>query len=1058
MRISPRLLLVLALLPGVPSLAEAQGYFGQNQVHYGAFDFKIIQTEHFDVYYYDQERAAALDAARMAERSYARLSRILDHRFTERKPIILYASHSDFQQNNAVGYAEGVEGATDPLKQRNVLPFPGSYREFEHVLTHEMVHQFQFDTWSHGHAGANIGALISLNPPGWFVEGMAEYLSLGPKDAATAMWLRDAALEGQLPTIDQLTYDPRIFPYRYGHALLAYIGERWGDEAIGAILKGSGSGSLENAFRRVTGEKFTQLTTDWHDAIQKRFLPEIGNREKARAFATVMLNQEKVDGRYHLAPALSPDGRQVAFFSERNTFFVDLWLADATTGKVVRRLFKSTWSSNYETFRFIYSSVAWSPDGKYLAFVAKSGPRDDIIVLDVDRNKEVSRIEIPLSAALTPSWSPDGKQIVFSGLDGGLSDLFIVNADGTGFKRLTNDKYADLSPVWSPDGKSIAFVTDRGPETDFRTLVIGNYRLALYHLEDGTIELLPHMDRGRNTSPQWSPDGKQLAFLSDRSGVSDIFLYDLGDRQIYRLTDLYTGAGGITSTSPALSWAPQADRLAFVYYEKGNFDVYGLLNPRSLRQQPWTDTPDEDAMASLTLTRPSALAAAPDSAAAAVDTGASRARTVVDGGSIYRSSTGFRAADRAPVRDSTVPAPISVAALLDSAQMALPDTAEFTMKRYHVKFSPDYISQPTVGYTRNNFGRGFYGGTTIVLSDILGGNALVFSGYINGSLAEANILAAYQNTAHRMNYAVGASTAPYFLIGQSSQPAPDTVVTTVDRFIIRQAFGQASYPFNRFSRVEGQLALTNVQEDFLRIADQFDSFGLTGNEDQTTIHVGTSYFAQPSLALVFDNSIPGYVGPYIGRRSRFEISQTLGDWHITQLTADYRRYDHLFGPFVFATRGLVIDRTGRDAGRQLQFIGYPDYVRGYTSGSFYSNECPTASGGGYTGCKGLDNLLGTSFAVGSAELRFPLLNAELGFLPIGFPPIEGAVFYDVGAAWGSPDPSLNPTPIANGNLISSWGTSIRVNVLGFVVLRFDYAFPQQRAVKGYWTVSLGPTF
>ncbi|MGH7532401.1 MAG: basic secretory protein-like protein, partial [Gemmatimonadales bacterium] len=360
---STQKLLALLLLPALPTVAAAQ-YFGQNQVQYGAFDFKIIETEHFDVYYYDSERAAALDAARMAERSYARLSRILDHRFTERKPIILYASHSDYQQNNSVGYAEGIEGATDALKQRNVLPFPGSYQEFQHVVTHEMVHQFQYDTWSHGRAGGNLGALITLNPPGWFVEGMAEYLSIGPVDQATAMWLRDAALEGKLPTIEQLSTDPRIFPYRYGHALLAYIGERWGDEAIGTILKGTLSGSLESAFRRVTGEDFKRLSQEWHDAIQKRFLPEIADRQKARDFAAVMLNEDKVGGTYHLAPALSPDGRQVAFFSERNTFFVDLWLADAVTGKVIRRLFKSTWSSNYETFRFIYSSVAWSPDGK----------------------------------------------------------------------------------------------------------------------------------------------------------------------------------------------------------------------------------------------------------------------------------------------------------------------------------------------------------------------------------------------------------------------------------------------------------------------------------------------------------------------------------------------------------------------------------------------------------------------------------------------------------------------------------------------------------------------
>jgi hypothetical protein len=151
--------LLLLLAPG---LLDAQ-YFGRNKVQYSTFDFKIIQTEHFDVYYYERERVAAMDAARMAERGYARLSKVLNHEFRERKPIILYASHSDFQQTNALGEppGEGTQGVTDFQRNRNVLPFPGSYAEFEHVLQHEMAHQFQYDTWSRGRAGAGLATITA---------------------------------------------------------------------------------------------------------------------------------------------------------------------------------------------------------------------------------------------------------------------------------------------------------------------------------------------------------------------------------------------------------------------------------------------------------------------------------------------------------------------------------------------------------------------------------------------------------------------------------------------------------------------------------------------------------------------------------------------------------------------------------------------------------------------------------------------------------------------------------------------------------------------------------
>src|SRR5688572_8042259 len=582
--------LLIAALAATPALVQGQ-YFGQNRVQYRTFDFKIIQTEHFDVYFYEQERAAALDAARMAERSYARLTHLLNYRFQERKPIILYASHSDFAQTNAVpgGVSEGVEGVTDAYKHRNVLPFPGSYADFEHVLTHEMVHQFQYDVWARGRSG-NIGALVAINPPGWFVEGMAEYLSIGNVDANTAMWVRDAALDGELPTIEEMTFNPYIFPYRYGHALLAYVGERWGDEAIGALLKGTMAGGMDGSIRRTLGITSEALSEEWHDAVQRRFLPAIRDKEKARDFGTELLSRRREGGRYNLAPALSSDGSQVAYFSERRGFTVDLWLADGNNGRVRHRVLKSTWSSNYETYRFINSSVSWSPDGRHLISAAKRGPKDDLLIIDVRRNRVERRIELPLAGITNPSFSPDGRQIVLSGLQGGLSDLYIVNIDGTGLRRLTNDKYADLNPVWSPDGRTIAFVTDRSPETNFTTLEIDEYRIALYDLASGQVVDLEGMHRGRNVSPQWSPDGGQIAFVSDRNGVTNIYLYDLAAREIYPITDLYTGVQGITPISPALSWAREADRLAFVYYHEGEYNVYTVVNPRSLRTTPWRDT------------------------------------------------------------------------------------------------------------------------------------------------------------------------------------------------------------------------------------------------------------------------------------------------------------------------------------------------------------------------------------------------------------------------------------------------------------------------------------
>jgi hypothetical protein len=142
----------------------------------------------------------------MAERWYARYSRILNHKLKGRQPLILYASGPDFQQTTTISGAigEGTGGVTESFKRRIILPVAGSLEATDHVIGHELVHAFQYDFTSQGkthYAGPSPGI---QRLPLWFIEGLAEYLSIGAIDPETAMWMRDVTQREMLPTVKKL--------------------------------------------------------------------------------------------------------------------------------------------------------------------------------------------------------------------------------------------------------------------------------------------------------------------------------------------------------------------------------------------------------------------------------------------------------------------------------------------------------------------------------------------------------------------------------------------------------------------------------------------------------------------------------------------------------------------------------------------------------------------------------------------------------------------------------------------------------------------------------------
>jgi Tol biopolymer transport system component len=550
----------LALCVLTAGTAAAQP-FGRNKVHYEDLDFRVLVTPHFDIYYYPAEHAATLHAARMAERWYDRLSATLHHQFTERQPIVFYASHAQFAQTNVLpGFIpDSVGGVTEHERGRIILPFAAGLGETDHVLGHELVHAFQRDILR------SSGRSMSLLPL-WFLEGMAEYLSIGRIDANTAMWLRDAARQ-PLPAIDRLD-DGRWFPYRYGQALWAYLAGRFGDEVVVTSL--SAKGSAVARIVSATGQDAASLSRGWHEWIHTLAGDARSDTDSPGSTAIVAGGS---GGRLNVAPSLSPDGASLVFLSERGQYSIDVYVADAATGTVRRTLVETAGDPHFDSLQFIESAGAWDPEGRRFALAALAGGQPVLAIYDMKTAALVREFPIHgTDQVFGPTWSPDGRHIAMSAMAGGLSDLYVLDVDSGNVRALTTDPFADLQPAWSPDGRTIVFSTDRF-SSSLDALRFGDYGLAMMDVETGAVRALPGVALAKNIDPHWSGDGASVFFVADPGGVSNVYRVVVASGEVFQVTAESIGVSGVTALSPALS-ASAGDRIAFSVYRQGGYDIH----------------------------------------------------------------------------------------------------------------------------------------------------------------------------------------------------------------------------------------------------------------------------------------------------------------------------------------------------------------------------------------------------------------------------------------------------------------------------------------------------
>jgi hypothetical protein len=288
-----------------------------------------------------------------------------------------------------------------------------------------------------------------------------------------------------------------------------------------------------------------KVVGNWHTSIREQ--APVMQATGARTFGRSLTETDKTRMATNVSPSISPDGRSIVFFSSRDLFSIDLYLAETATGRIVKKLVDTAQSSHFTSLQFIGSAGSWSPDSRQFV-VAASMPAGrarhlDIADGDVVRNRSAGSWRDPQPDVVARRQGDRlfgnrrGDQISSSGPR---LECHQARDDGS-LRRSAACMVARRRPYRVRDGS----FHDRRQSAERGRLS----PRALYDVASGRIEPLSTFAQGKNISPQWSPDSRRLFFVSGRHGISNVYVVDISTGSIAQVTNIDSGVTGITALS-----------------------------------------------------------------------------------------------------------------------------------------------------------------------------------------------------------------------------------------------------------------------------------------------------------------------------------------------------------------------------------------------------------------------------------------------------------------------------------------------------------------------------
>ncbi len=1017
-------------------------YFGRNKPRYRNFDFKVMESQNFRIHHYLRNDDMVKWLTNVSEQWYDNHKEIFRNDILQKNPIIFYNNHAEFQQTNTISSTIGIGtgGVTEALKNRVVMPLGFSLQSTHHVLVHELVHAFQFNNISSNDSTSfeNLS-----NTPLWLIEGMAEYFSIGKYDPFTAMWMRDAIINDNLPEISKMN-NFKYFPYRYGHSLMAFLGGYFGDNRLNDLFISTAKYGIELGFIEALGVESKNVSAGWHQALKLQYRDVLdGKEEKPQGDKLLTGNT----GKMNLSPSMSPNGKYVVFMSEKDVFSLDLFLADAESGNIIRKLTTLGRSNDLDYVNGLESAGAWSPNNKEFAYIGVRKGKNVLVIADIDKPRKTKIIDIKnLDAFVNPVYHPDGKEVVVTGLKNGQVDLFAINLRTERSTQLTNDMYSEILPAFSSDGAKLAFSYDKNSVDFGRNHGAFTFDIAEMDYPMGYVKIYDIFKGANNLNPVYDHQDN-IYFVSDRDGMRNLYKLDKGDGRVYQQTDLLTGISGISGLSPMISASTKKDKVVYTHYFNSSYTLYEGSSTSFLNKWIENTTIGDNKPGFLPIL----------------------GRNVID-----IVDNNFKTAD---TDLKSVNAPI-------------------TNSKYKPAFKLDYIGggMGGAGVNNNSFTNaiGLQGGVDMLFSDLLGNSQVYSQLAVNGEILDMGGIVSYINRKNRVAWGVGLSHIPlrtgFRNFNAINLDINGTLVPTLnEQTNLIRIFDQTlslfiHYPFSTTLRLESGIAGTarsfrwdeynNYYVDngfgglqqIIPDRNQFPPRRRVETGDELQIDrfytIRNGFGANANVALVGDASVFGLTAPLAGHRFRFSFERFIGNDVYSAVLADGRKYWRA-KPFTFAVRSTSYLRWEQKTNSVYPlFLGNMGFVRGLGS-AFSNNLAGDVERVGLT----LNQVLGSKMSLAGAEIRLPFTGPKgLAIIPTSFLLTDLNFFIDSGVTFNdfndfangremevllrddednlvfdSQGRAIYTLDTVKPALLTTVGVSMRINLFGAFILEPYYA-------------------